>query len=489
MGLAELEALATHAATVCGHLEPDQLPGEDLAAAVEAVARVEKLAAGARLRLARRVAACKTWRQQGCGSPAEFLARAAGSTTRAATEDLAASKALERLPATDEALRSGELSATQATTIADAATAAPDAEDDLVAAAATSTVTELRRRARAAKAAADTDPQARWRRLHRQRRLRRWTDTDGAYHLQLRTTPEAGADIDAALQPLADRVADLARAAGRSEPPEAHAADALHLLARTWPAAAGGPDTAADGDRGSGGDDGCGDDDEERRNDGGPVGGEQGGPDSWAGELDRLTAVAVGPATRRREAKVIVLVDGPALARGHAEPGETCEIIGAGRVPVAAVRALLPAAFVAVVVRDQVDVRGVTHLGRAPTALQRTALEARGMLCEVPGCGRRHGLQIDHVLDWAYTRRTRVDELAWLCALHHQLKTEQGWRLEGPPGKRRWVAPEGAAPAAASARAGPPRPPDRRPPAAPAAAAAEARPPRAVDEPGLFTPP
>ena len=106
------------------------------------------------------------------------------------------------------------------------------------------------------------------------------------------------------------------------------------------------------------------------------------------------------------------------------------------------VQALLPEAFVAAVITDAVDVRSVVHLGRQATASQRTALEARGYACEVPGGGSPTLLELDHLRDWAPTRQTRLDDLAWLCPVHHDDKTYQGWQLTGPPHNRQWNHPQ-----------------------------------------------
>jgi hypothetical protein len=100
-------------------------------------------------------------------------------------------------------------------------------------------------------------------------------------------------------------------------------------------------------------------------------------------------------------------------------------------------------AFGAAIVTDGVDVFTVAHLGRSATAFQRSALEARGYHCEVPGCGATTALEIDHIEDWHKTFRTKLDAMAWLCRVHHTAKTNGGWRLEGPPGGRRWL-PGGA---------------------------------------------
>jgi hypothetical protein len=139
---------------------------------------------------------------------------------------------------------------------------------------------------------------------------------------------------------------------------------------------------------------------------------------------------------------VIVRINHAALVRGTCRPGERCEIEGIGPVSVAAVRSMMPDAFVAAVVTDGVDIRGVAHLGRSVTAIQRTALYARDRECVVPGCHVTTRLEIDHVEEWAATHVTRLDALARLCHYHHFLKTHDGWRLHGPPGQWTFTPPD-----------------------------------------------
>jgi hypothetical protein len=333
--------------------------------------------------LARRVGESGAWRRGGDRSCEEFLAPTAGTTTAAAKDTLVASKRLRDLPATEQAVRAGVLSSGQAAAVADGVTVNPAAEQRLLDTAKVQPLSGLRDEARRAKAAADPDPEATQARIHAGRSLRRWTDGEAAYNLSLRTTAEAGAEIDAALAPVIDRVFNQARTDDRHESSEAYGADALHHLATA----------------GTGG----------------------------------------TKPSRAREAKVIALVSHDALARGRVEGGETCELAGVGPVPVATVTDRLSDAFLAAVVTDGVDVYNVAHLGRQATAHQRTALEARGYRCEVPGRPVRHNLEIDHVDDWVQTLRTKLDRLAWLCPHHHRLKTTKGQRLEGPVGNRRWL--------------------------------------------------
>jgi hypothetical protein len=155
---------------------------------------------------------------------------------------------------------------------------------------------------------------------------------------------------------------------------------------------------------------------------------------------------------------VHVVIDHAALSRGQAEATERCEVAGVGRVPVRVVRSMLDDAFVTAVVSDGVDVYNVAHLGRRPTAHQRSALEVRDPECVVPTCHVRVGLEIDHVEPWSATRITKLDALARLCRFHHAQKTHEGYRLEGGPGHWRWLKPDGT-----EVQPRPPPPPGRAP--------------------------
>ncbi|MCA1693010.1 MAG: HNH endonuclease [Actinobacteria bacterium] len=157
---------------------------------------------------------------------------------------------------------------------------------------------------------------------------------------------------------------------------------------------------------------------------------------------DALVALARGGPRPGPRAVVHVAVDHAALARGHVEAGERCEIPGVGSVPVATARALAADAVLEGIVTKGTDVVAVAHLGRTVTAAQRRALEARDPVCVVEGCEVREHLEIDHVDGWALTRTTTLARLARLCRWHHHLKTYCGYRLDGTPGNWRWTAPE-----------------------------------------------
>jgi len=139
---------------------------------------------------------------------------------------------------------------------------------------------------------------------------------------------------------------------------------------------------------------------------------------------------------------VIIRVDGSALVRGELADGETCEIAGIGQVALSAVKEQIPDAHITYVITNGTDTC-VAHLGRQVTAHQRTALQARGYQCEVPGCTADHLLEIDHVTGWATTKDTRLSDLAWLCTSHHRQKSRRHYRLLGPPGQRTWTTQAG----------------------------------------------
>jgi hypothetical protein len=348
---------------------------------VERFAEVERLGAAGKTLFARRVAETRVWGDEGDRSAAHWLARTTGSTVREAVGTIETSRRLEGLHATEEALRAGELSAIQAQHVAAAAAVDRNAEEELLASVGTESVQGLRQACRRVQATTTAVAlRDRYEAVHRNRYLHHWTDGDGAFRLDASLTPDAGATVLAALAPHRDRIERDARAAGRSERAEALTADALVALAEA----------------------------------GGSVG---------------------------RRATVQVRVDHAAFVRGHAEPGETCEIPGVGPIPVATARHLADDAVLSVVVTDGTDVRAVARTDRhVPTAI-RAALEARDPACAVEGCDARDRLEIHHLVPFAEGGPTSLDNLARLCRWHHHLVTHRGRQLHGPPGRRRLDPP------------------------------------------------
>ena len=226
---------------LCRQFDPISIPLTDAVAVYESLARMEKLIAGAKLRLAARVEESNEWRRAGHRRAADCLARLSGTSAGAAHTELATSQRLVSLPGTEQAVRQGELSTVQAVAIADAASVDPTAEDRLLRTAARRSVRELRDDCARTKAAADPDANARYERIRRERSLRTFTDHDGAWNLHARGPIDTGARVMSALQPLIDASFTQARADGRRESTDAYAFDALASLADATPEAAPAP--------------------------------------------------------------------------------------------------------------------------------------------------------------------------------------------------------------------------------------------------------
>ena len=73
--------------------------------------RMERLVAGAKRRLARKVEESRAWQADGDRSAADWMARHSGTSKGRAKAEVESSKQLAQLPATDKAVANGALSA------------------------------------------------------------------------------------------------------------------------------------------------------------------------------------------------------------------------------------------------------------------------------------------------------------------------------------------------------------------------------------------
>jgi hypothetical protein len=383
MGLSELRSAMSAYAT---RFDAARLAAVEAARVVADAAAIEKMAATVKSLAAARVAETNVWKRDGDLSPAHHLARTTGTPVGQARDALESARRLRELPATDAAARRGELSAQQVAVITDAAASDPGAEARLLQQAQRGSYGELRDECARTKANV-TDLEERRRRIHRQRYLRTWNDTDGAALLQLRDNPEVVAGIMAGLEPIRDELLAAAREHGRAERLEAHAADALAELVRR---------------------------------------------------------VDARDQRRSRRTKILVRVDLQTLLRGFPVGDATCEIAGYGPVAVSAIRDLLDTEdpFLAAVVTRGKEVVGAAHLGRRPNAHQQTALEWLYPTCAVDGCNSLAYLEVDHREDWAQTHVTILELCDRYCAHHHALKTRENWALVEGRGKRAFVPPD-----------------------------------------------
>jgi hypothetical protein len=401
---AALDPLQDGLAAFCRALDPDAHTPADAALGIGRLVRLEKLAAGARLRLARRVDSTVTGGDGSATDKADWLGDTTGQTSKDAAKDLETSEQLAALGATDQAVANGELSPTQARAITSGAGADPAAESKLLNTARNASVSELEGEAKKTRAAA-TDDAEKNRRAHHNRDLSGGTDPDTGEGWAHAKGPAAVlAQLWAHLEPWIQAEFANARRQGRRQRRGAYAFDAL-LAALAYAAAArrGHPTPTGDGD----------------------------------GDGDGPVSVPQGPPT-----SILARVDVAAILRGHTLAGETCDIDGLGPVPVAALRELLPQAAIDLIVTNGVDVFNVTHLGRRANARQQVVLHWLGGRCSRLGCPATRHLQIDHRDPYANIKITEVTNLDWLCPDDHGLKTHHGWALVAGTGRRPMVPPD-----------------------------------------------
>jgi 5-methylcytosine-specific restriction endonuclease McrA len=344
-------------------LEPELVSGDDCATLAEELARTAKACVAAQARLASRAADAGAHHRRGYASAADWLARTAGSSTGQARAALGTAAALGDCPTTNQAVVAGELSLAQAEEITRTEAACPGTEAELVALARGSSLGVLRDTARARRHRA-IDPEDLHARQRAARGLRHWRDDLGMVQLAGALPPEVGIPIVSRLDAETDRIRKVARGQGSDEPRAAHAADALVAL---------------------------------------------------------LAGHGRGASTR---ADLVIVWQRP----GDGGEG-TAHIVGGGPIPTSVARRLAERAFVKAVVHDGVRIETVKHVGRYIPAELRTALELGdppdfdGLSCV--DCGKRYGIERDHVDPVANGGPTSRDNITGRCYGCHQRKTDQ----------------------------------------------------------------
>jgi hypothetical protein len=317
---------------------------------------------------------------------AELCSRLVGVSSGEAKRAIVIAAQLESLPATDAAVRAGSLSSRQVDLIAGAAADDPTVERSLLKVASRGMVA-LRDKCIAVRAERE-DETARARRHEAAQSFKMWPSADGMMEGHFTVTPQVGGRLRAYFDREVSRRFRDARSAGAQKAHERYAVEAF------TDAILGGP-------------------------------------------TDAKTVKSVGYSAH-------VLIDHEVLTRGHALPGETCEIPGVGPVNARWVREILGDAFVTAIIKKGKDITTVAHLGRHIPAELMTAMIVSGRECVVEGCSGREYLELDHCeVDHAKGGPTAKWNLAFACSIHHKLKTT-GWIL-GPPdpitGKRRLDPP------------------------------------------------
>lgn len=107
-----------------------------------------------------------------------------------------------------------------------------------------------------------------------------------------------------------------------------------------------------------------------------------------------------------------------------------------------------PDTVVRAVVLDDVDVHSIITYKRYWPKRVEDALIARGLVCEVPGCGRTRGLEKDHHDDFGKGGPTSAANGGWKCGPHHKLKTRRLYDIRTDAnGSKHWEpTPRGASP-------------------------------------------
>jgi hypothetical protein len=346
--------------------DADSYSGSECVSIAEAMAVVGKACTAVGVLAAARAVGEQAHRERGFSDGERWLAIQTGSTRHDARRALQTAGRLEDCPDTKQAFLAGQVSLAQASEIAGAEAETPGGEKELLEVARGGDLSEVRDHARQRRlSVSDVDE------LHRQqhsaRRFRHWKDRDGMVCFTGALPPETGVPFVHRLELAAFRAR---KAAGEDrEPWEAHAADAfVHMVTGTGP----------------------------------------------------------GKPTRP---ELVIVCDINAWRRGHGHPAEPCHILDGGPIPVDVAKQLCEDPFLKAVITDGINIHTVKHFSRYLPAELRTALDlgpGPGFTgAECVDCGRKWGLQWDHINPVANQGPTSVDNLAGRCWIDHKAKTER----------------------------------------------------------------
>jgi len=412
---------------VVAGLDGDALSGADAAMLVERFSAISKLAGAGITICAKRVNETGYFERCGHRDAGSWLGDLCGEPTGASRSLLATAGRLSDLPGLEGAMRAGELSPDQAAAVARGGAADPSSEAELLERARKGSLRELRDEADRLEAAARSREQdeARYARIHAERHLRTWLDADGSFKGRFSLAPEDGALFLSGIEHEANHLFDAARRAGLREPREAYMADALVAVVSGQQSYAGEPPASPAHP---------------------PTPGFSGtGPGEQPVAAARREAPAEtrpGPRPGGRPAATILFhVSLEALRRASLAAGEECTVEGGGHVPLSVVQRYLDSAGIRLVVKAGCDIHSVFSCTRTIPAAVQTALSARDRTCVVPGCSSSFHLEIDHIVEFAKGGKTKLSNLCLLCRMHHAMKSQQGYRIEGGPGSWRWLPP------------------------------------------------
>jgi len=419
---ADLAVLEHLGESWCERLEPAVLAGSDAAGMAERLAFLVRRLQAAQLTLAPRAADCNAYAARAT-SAADWLAHQNGISIAQAKRALDTTRRLETCPDTKDAFLAGEISADEAEAVTDAAKADPRSEQRLLdGARARHDIRETRQAADKVRRAANSaeDEQARHARLHHTRGLRIGESADGHVEIRGRFTPAAFATVKPVIDAHMRLRVEQARRDGTRDGWDGYRADAfLAAIAAggsgattTRPAAKHPPAATATATAHT----------------------EAPTADTEADNEGRLFVPGddIGSADGldpKVNWNLVVLVDGIALKRGYAAPGETCEIPGIGPIPVAWIETLLPHVHTEMLIHDSVDIRAYATNTRHRTRPVELAVRVRDRDCVIPRC-HRDPTEFDHRVPFADTHDTSVANGNRVCTPDHRDKTHHGSTLD-----------------------------------------------------------
>ena len=342
------------------------------------------------------------WELGGHCSCAHWLAFRTGIDLGTAREKVRAARALVDLPQIGASMSRGELSTSAVRALTRVAT--PETECDLLELARGCTTAQLERVVRAYKLGSRKDEAARERERHDSRALSVFPDDDGMYVVKGRLTPEVGALLMRAVEAADDALfrekgyRNVSAATSRQVAARRRA-DALGLMAER--ALAAGFDAVPDH-----------------------------GEDAEAGNAAGTGSDARAPlsGTRAERYQVMLHVDVDTLS-AEGERGLS-ELEDGTRVSYETSRRLTcDASLVAIHHSPDGSVASAGRRTRTISPALRRALEARDRGCRFKGCGLRF-TDAHHVKHWADGGETSLKNLLLLCAHHHRLVHEEGWKIE-----------------------------------------------------------
>ncbi|MDH3708222.1 MAG: HNH endonuclease, partial [Acidimicrobiia bacterium] len=311
----------------------------------------------------------------------------------------------DELPTLRDSVEKGELSPDQAEAIARAAQHAPHEQSHLLDTARNEPLTELRKECERVIAAHDPDFAHRHERIWRNRSVGTYRRADGSKTLSATGTPTDIATLESRLRRLLPTIQKLHKDRGETDAGiEAALFDALMHLSS--------PDAPEETD-----------------------------DDAAAPPSSASCSCGGRPRVVYRSVRDLLFhLSYSAALRGRVLPGELCELDGVGPVPLSEALDFSTDPFVKAVLRDGTDIHKVLHFGRKVPAELRTALEAQGRRCAVPGCANHAWLEVDHgnpsgslefrlrrnvpgVVDSAAGGPLALWNAQFLCTYHHRLKS------------------------------------------------------------------